>query len=279
MSGPTSPTITDARLDRLLAEVMAERAEDVYAAAVSSRDMTERIAGGPSLPLLRPGARFAVRGSLAMLVLLVLLAAALLAAFAVGSWLELRNPRLGVAELVIEAVNARDLESFRSLLAEDAVLEFPAIDLRAGGEGQLYMTDGYNPGEWMGLLDDNWGGMDAHLGSCQSVAAATLSCAVRTRWRTLQIEIGEEWTFEFDGERVAHLQMLRVDPDPPNRAMPLALADLKAWEAWLLETHPDQAARLLSSGRDVFAHLYFPYDWTNPDEIGASISEYLATRR
>lgn len=45
MTPPTQPTLTDERLDRLIRQVLAERAEDVAAAAVSADAMAERIAG------------------------------------------------------------------------------------------------------------------------------------------------------------------------------------------------------------------------------------------
>ena len=280
MMDQTNPTLGDARLDRLMAAAMAERAEDVYAAALSSHEMTERIASQPRFVWARQGARTGVRRTLAVLTVVALLLLVAVAAFVVGSRLGPQTSQLAVAAHVIEAVNARDAESLRTLLGEEeGVLEFPAIDTRGGGEGQIYMTNGYAPHEWMGMLDTNWGGMEAHLESCRAVGAATISCAVRTRWRTLQIEIGEAWTFEFEGVRVTRLEMLRVDPDPPDRLMPLALADLSAWEAWLRETHPAQADDLLVEDNGLFAHLYFRYDWTNPDAIGASISEYLETRR
>jgi hypothetical protein len=281
---PTNARLGDARLDRMIAEVMAERAEGVYSSALRSRDVAARIAGRPRYLWLRQGALFAARGGLAILALVALLALAMLALLVVGSWLGPRNSQLAVAEQIVESVNARKPETMRSLMTEDGVLEFPAIDMRGGGEGRVYMADRTvseafgTPHGWMEILDTYWGGMETHLGSCRSVAAAAITCDVRTRWRTLQIEIGEAWTFEFDGGRVAHLEMLRVDPDPPNRSMPLALADLSAWEAWLRQAHPAQADRLLFDDSNVFGHLYFRYVWTNPQEIGASIREYLATR-
>lgn len=283
MTHGTNPTLSDARLDRLVAEVMAERAEDVYTAALSSREMTERIAGRPRLAWLRPGARLGARGSLVLLALVALLAATALAAFFVGSWLGPRNSQLAVAGQVIEAVNARDLESLRSLLAADGVLEFPSVDARAGRESEVYTSDWEMsvenfPEAWVGTLD-RWG-MEAQLGPCRDVVISTISCAVVTRWRTFQLEIGEAWTFEFDSRgRVTRLEMLRVDSDPPDRLLPLGLADLSTWEAWLRETHPVQAARLLPSGEDLFGHFYFRFGLdASPEEIGDSISEYLETR-
>ena len=134
------------------------------------------------------------------------------------------------------------------------------------------------PEAWMENLD-RWG-MEAELGSCEAVAASTMRCAVITRWHTLQVEIGEAWTFELEADRVTRLEMLRVDPDPPDRLLPLGLTDLAAWEAWLRTTHPDQAAHLLPSGPDIFGHMYFRFGLdVSPDEIAASIREFLVRAR
>ncbi len=224
------------------------------------------------------------RRAVLVIALLLLLAAA--GALAIGSGLLPPDPvpaeQLTVAGQIIEAANTRDPESLRSLMAEDGVLEFPWVDARAGREGEVYM-DEYAmavesfPEAWVGNLD-RWS-MEAHLGSCQAVAESTITCAVATRWHTLQIEIGEAWTFEFDGRRVTRLHMLRVDPDPPDRLLPMGLTDLPHWEAWLRETHPSQADRLLPSGPDEFGWMYFRFALdASPDEIGASIDEYLAAR-
>jgi hypothetical protein len=95
----------------------------------------------------------------------------------------------------------------------------------------------------------------------------------------LGVTLSEEWTFDFDGTRVRRLQMVRVDPDPSDRVLALGLGDLERWEALLRETHPDQAVRLLPAGPDVFAHYYFRFGLdASPDEIGASIEEYLESR-
>lgn len=69
MTGPMNPRLTDERLDRLVAHVLDERAEDVAAAALSPDAMTERIAlrVGPTRPMpmtLRALASLAVLGLL-----------------------------------------------------------------------------------------------------------------------------------------------------------------------------------------------------------------------
>jgi hypothetical protein len=225
------------------------------------------------------------RPALGWLAMAVLLAIALLGAVAaVGALLREPDPvaaRVAVVEQVIDAVNARDLGSLRSSLTADAILEFPSVDARGGREGEVHMSD-WNldlenfPEAWMAALG-KWG-MEASLSSCRTERESTVSCAVTTRWQVLQVEIGEEWTFDFDGPRVSRLQMVRVDPDPSNRALPLGLVDLQAWEAWLREIHPEQAGRLLPTGPDLFGHFYFRFGLdASTDEIGASIREYLAS--
>ena len=274
MTQRANPMLSDTRLDHLIAEVLAERAEDIYASAVPSREMTERIAARPRL------AWPTQRGSLALLALVALLAAASVSAFAVGSWLT-RNAQLGVAGQILEAVNSRDLDGVQSLLAEDASLEFPEV-LANGRRTELMIMGNHTVSDgdglrWMGEVD-RWG-MQAHLGMCREVDASTVTCAVVTRWPTLQLEIGEAWTFEFQGQRVSRLEMLRVDPDPADRKLPLGLADLEDWQAWLRETHPEQVDDLLNPGPYLFEQFYFAFGLdASPDEIGASISEYLQAR-
>jgi hypothetical protein len=243
------------------------------AVAVTAR---RRTYGGLAWPWTRP--------YLGWFVMALLLAIALLGAVAaVGALLREPDPvpaRITLAEQVIDAVNHRDVGSLRSSLAADAILEFPGVDARAGREGNVFMSDTFTAQDvaiWVGMLD-KWG-LEARLDSCRKQAGPTISCAVRTRWNVLQLEIGEEWTFDFDGARVTRLQMVRIDPDPPNRVLPLGLLDLDRWEAWLRETHPEQADHLLPTGPDLFGHWYFRFGLdASPDEIGASIAEYSQSR-
>jgi len=233
----------------------------------------------PLRPLVLP------RRTLLVVAMALLLAS--LGAVAVGSMLVQPDPVPAVQQNtirdVVGAMNARDLPALRSTFAADGNLGFPSVDARAGSEGEVLMSDwsleleGF-PEVWMGDLAE-WG-LAAELGSCRPQSESTVACAVVTRWHVLQLEIGEQWTFEFDGDRVTRLEMVRVDPDPPNRVLPLGLVDLERWEAWLRETHPEQAERLLPSGPDIFGHFYFRFALdASPEEIGASIREYLASRR
>ena len=75
---------------------------------------------------------------------------------------------------------------------------------------------------------------------------------------------------------MTHPEMLRVDPNPPDRSLRMSLADLSSCRAWLREAH---AARLLPSEPSLFGHwyLYFGLD-PIPEEIGESLREYLERR-
>jgi hypothetical protein len=216
------------------------------------------------------------------LMVAIALLLATMVAIAVGSRLlrpDLPAEQMTVISQIIDAVNSRDVASLTSALAEDGVLEFPQVDARAGQEGEVFMSDWTMnveqfPDVWIGNLD-TWG-MAAERGSCHTRSESTISCAVVTRWHVLQVEIGEEWTFDFDGTRVARLRMARVDLDPPNRVLPLGLGDIDRWGAWLRGTHPEQADRLLPTGPDLIGHFYFRFGLdASPDEIAASIREYV----
>jgi hypothetical protein len=221
-----------------------------------------------------------------LLVVAMALLLASLGAIAVGSRLVQPDPVLAMQENtirhVVGAMNDRDLGALRSTFAADGALAVPSVDTRAGREGDVLMSEwsldvANFPEVWMGDLEE-WG-LAAELGSCSPVSESTVNCAVVTRWHVLQLEIGEQWTFEFDGDRVTRLEMVRVDPDPPNRVLPLGFVDLARWEAWLRKTHPEQAERLLPNGPDLFGHFYFRFALdASPEEIGASIREYVASR-
>jgi hypothetical protein len=200
----------------------------------------------------------------------------------IGTKTQTPTPNLTVVGQVIDAVNHRDRQSLLTSLAGDAVLEFPWVRSDPGREGDVYMVarNVAEPsflGVWVGT-HERWG-LEARLGGCRAPTASTVVCAVASRWHTLQMEMGEEWTFEIDAGRVTRLRMVRVDPDPPERQLPLGLNGLASWEAWLRETHPAQADRLLPTGPDLFGHMYFRFGLdASPDEIKTSIREYLETR-
>lgn len=223
----------------------------------------------------------------AILLIALALLVASLGAIAVGSRLVQPDPLPGIQENMIRhvvgSVNDRDLAALRSMFAVDGTLVFPWVDARAGREGEVGMPDFSIDTEggaqvWLEYNLAKWD-LAAELGSCRSQSEAAVSCDVVTRWQVLQLEIGERWIFEFDGARVTRLEMVRVDLDPPNRVLPLGLVDLERWEAWLRQTRPEQAQRLLPDGPDPFGWMYFRFGLgASPEEIGTSIREYVASR-
>lgn len=225
------------------------------------------------------------RQAILLIAALALLLASL-GAIAVGSRLVQPDPVPAIqADMVrhlVGAANDRDHAALQSMFAADGTLVFPWIDARAGHEGEVSMPDFSIDIErsvpaWTEALA-KWGAA-AELGSCRSQSEAAVSCDVVTRWHVLQLEIGERWIFDFDGARVRRLEMARVDPDPPNRVLPLGLVDLERWQAWLRQTRPEQAERLLPDGPDIFGWMYFRFGLdANPEEIEASIREYAASR-
>lgn len=279
MTRSTHPPLTDERLDRLVRHALADRAEDVLSRAVSADQMTERIAMRPGFGTARPLAWRNAPAGLTLLIVIGLLLAGMVAALVIGSW-----PRVpttwerAVIGQVVDAVNSRDVASLRSSFAAGANVVLPHI--RSDGLQEDPASDWEVSTQdfveaWMYTID-TWD-MEADLRSCQAEAESTFRCDVTTRWHVLQVEIGEEWTFEFDGPQVTRLEMARVQPSPTNRTLPLGYDDLASWESWLEETHPEQAARL--SGDDLIWPFYFRYSRDDPEAIGASIQEYLESQR
>lgn len=279
MTRSTHPRLTDDHLDRLVRNALADRAEDVVSMAVSADQMTERIAMRPGFGTARPFAWRNAPAGLTLLIVISLLLAGMVAALVIGS-----SPRppvsgeLAVIGQVIDAVNSRDVAALRLGLTRRAHVVLPQI--RSDGlqeeaaAGFDVTTEGFL-GAWV-YATAAWD-MEAELRSCQAEAESTFRCDVTTRWRVLQVEIGEEWTFEFHGPRVTRLEMARVEPSPASRTLPLGYDDLASWESWLEETHPELAARL--SGSEWIWPFYFRYSYQEAEAIGVAIQEYLESQR
>jgi hypothetical protein len=199
----------------------------------------------------------------------------------VSSALESHAASPALIEQVIEAINSRDIAALRSSFTADATVVLPHLasdgELRVmAAEFEVSIEDFL--AAWMSSTEA-WD-LEADLGSCRYLGtiSASIQCDVTTRWLTLQVEMGELWTFAFGGTTgLTRLEMDRIDPNPANRTLPLGLDDLAAWETWLNETDPERAARLLS-GDELFWNFYFRYRPEKSEDIGASISEYLASR-
>lgn len=143
-------------------------------------------------------------------------------------------------------------------------------------------------------------------------------CAVKSRWPALSLEIGEWWTYEFNGTDIRYWGQAVRDATPASRALPLGLDGLLDWESWLGATDPDAAARLLNprelpvtvpcgpcefssddvdveriissegygrgeddwliAGKRFHPSALIPYDQALADDIEASINEFLGER-
>lgn len=275
MNRSTYPPLTDERLDRLVRQTLTGRAEDVRALALSADEMAERIAMRPGFGTGRPLVWRNANPGLMLLIVISLLLAGMVAALVIGSWPRPPTAEPAVIGQVIDAVNTRDIAALRTTFAPDAIVVLPHVSSdgleEVAASNWEVSTENFLEA-WMNPIDA-WD-MEADLGSCQADAESIFRCDVTTRWHVLQVEIGEVWTFVFDGGDLRGLEMARVDPNPANRTLPLGYRDLPSWESWLDETHPDQAQRLLS-GSSLIWHFYFRYDHGEAEAIGASIREYL----
>jgi hypothetical protein len=226
-----------------------------------------------------------VAPSRTLVILAVLLMLAAGGAIAVWARLLLPQPlpveQLDIVNRVVAAMNGGDEAGLRSTFAPDGIFVLPYIssDGRRGtdtpneiGPPELGVSLPHRPAS----VFSAWGGQP-DIGSCEAEAVSIVRCDVTMRWQVLQVETSEVWTFEFEGTALARFEMTRVDLDPSPRTLPLAYADLLAWESWLTETHPDQAAMLLD-GDNLFWHFYFRYDASEAEAIGASIREFLRDR-
>lgn len=216
--------------------------------------------------------------------LLIFATALLLAAtgaIAVGARLLLPDPiqleRMTVIGQVVDAINGRDGQLLNSSFAPDGSVTLRQVAM----DGSFEMAHAWPV--HTGILVGSWTetaeawDLEAELRSCRSVSDSTVRCAVATRWHVLQVEIAEEWVFAYDGIRLASLETIRLDQDPPDRRLPLGYGDLKSWESWLEATHPEQAARLLG-GDWRYGQFFFRYQPFLASDIAASIQEYLESR-
>lgn len=269
--------LDDARLDRLIGQALAARAEEVWADAEPTHVFQDRLgarrAGQSGWAIAPRLLRLAVVGlALIGLILGLVLAAG-----------QPRSPdhQLFVVEQLVDAANRRDSTALSVLLrAEGAVLEHPKVRF-LGAAPAVYMSDpeivGGDAAWWLGALD-KWG-FEGVLEHC--TVEVDIVCDVRTRWHVVQVEIGEQWVLRLDGDRISYLGMFRVNLSPPDRTMPLVVDDLDDWAVWVREAHPEEAVHLVPDpGGDLFPQPYFLFALdATPAEIGASIREYLVVGR
>ncbi|MEX2251596.1 MAG: hypothetical protein WD895_05940 [Acidimicrobiia bacterium] len=166
----------------------------------------------------------------------------------------------------VAAANSQHEENLRRLFAEDA-------EVSPGVWGSISVTTPTFVDAWFFNLDA-WG-FEGEAVECRPVGAG-VDCEVRARWHTLSAESVEEWSFVFDGDVIRTLTITRVDPNPSDRVLPLAMSDLDDWENWLESTDPATARRLIPDAAT--SRLIVPflrYDATFADEIGESIKNYM----
>lgn len=169
---------------------------------------------------------------------------------------------------VIDAIERRDVDALVASFPPDGTMNVHAV-------WGAYPIRRVAPA-WIENVEA-WD-LDVVVRSCAARGDSAVSCDVRTRWLTLQMEMVERWDFSFTNGRISSVVMVRSDPDPRERSLPLGLPDLDSWESWLNETHPAEARELLPN--DAEQRLFAPflrYDPTRAEEIGASIEEYLST--
>lgn len=285
--------LRDDQLDHDIRRFLAWQAEDI-ADAPTATEVTMGIKA-------RSGSRRVVLGistQLAWLLIAALLAVGLIGAAVVGANL-LRDGRAlvvvdptptvapsagslpaeqsAVVARHAAALNSRDAEAFVDVFADDGafnprgtfpspsmlltnrlpiaersfVKPFMAINEAWGFAGEVLTCDQLTRTEYADLYG-LYGGGDVYG-----------HCAVKSRWRTLSLEIGEWWNFEFRGTSVLWWGQTVRDAAPLDRALPLGLDGLLEWEAWLEWTDPDAAARLLNPRSFPVTFPCDPCEWSS----------------
>jgi hypothetical protein len=166
-----------------------------------------------------------------------------------------------VIRTLVDALNARDTDVFIDAFDPDGAFN-PRGDFR--GSSSLFgntqtVAQGHLVETWLAIIDA-WG-LDADLIACHAedepgryAGGSVVGCVVATRWHTLSMEIHEGWSFEFGGSGLLwwnsavgpNSVLEHLNLDPPRRELPLGYDGLEAWEAWLEDHHPDDAARYLN---------------------------------
>lgn len=201
-------------------------------------------------------------------------------------WGEVPADQRAVVEQVVQATNEGDATEFASAFAPGGTFTTHIqFDMRSACCDSYPVDESDRVQTWMSV-GEIWG-LEADLKACQTEGAQSVRCQVNTRWENLQMELGEEWLFVFDGSDLRAWGMLFQQPDPPDRAMPMSYDDLGAWQEWLEANQPELAGRLLVQARTFgdFSIDGVPYesnilrfDPALADEIRVSIEEYVASR-
>jgi hypothetical protein len=268
--------LRDDQLDHDIRRFLAWRAEDIAEAPTATE-----VAMGIRA---RSAARRVVLGipsQLAWLLIAALLALGLIGAAVVGANL-LRDGRAlvvvdptptaapiagslpaeqkAVIARHVAALNSRVAEAFVGVFADDGAFN-PRGDFAASSSQfgrTLPIADRALVEPFM-AINEAWGFAGEVL-TCDQLARTEYAdlyrvysegdvyghCAVKSQWPTLSLEMDEWWSFEFRGAIILWWGQTVRDADPLDRTLPLGLAGLLEWEAWLESTDPDAAARLLN---------------------------------
>jgi hypothetical protein len=178
-----------------------------------------------------------------------------------GAWVPIDAPATAVQ--LVRDVNERDADTFIDRFTADGVFSPGGSFSEASTTGLIGNLQPVEDADlvraFMSILD-GWG-LDANLESCegQAISPATnasgvdtlVQCRVSTGWTALNLEVIEDWQLELAGgkvhswKRMSSQQELDLVDLNPRERFPLGYDDLEAWEAWLQENHPDDAARFL----------------------------------
>lgn len=166
--------------------------------------------------------------------------------------------QIAVVARQVAALNGRDVAAFVEVFAANGAFNPRGtfMDSSVKFSHVLPISDLHLLEPFM-AINDAWG-FEAEVMTCDVVretevtgrysASADLfaRCAVKSRWSTLSLEIGEWWVYEFRGAEIVWWSQTLRDAAPADRGLPLGLGALLHWEAWLHATDPDAAARLLN---------------------------------
>ncbi len=177
---------------------------------------------------------------------------------------------------VVQAVVAAAEPGASDALTSDALAETATI-VPVEGWPATPVTDADALRPWLAHLR-TWG-WDADVRECWiGPQVPGLTCAVTGRWHAVRAEADEYWHAVFDGDRIRTLSISVTEERTGQAEMPLALHQLAGWEAWLRQTDPAAADRLLAGPASSSVPLVLRYDPALAPEITASIETYLAHR-
>lgn len=189
----------------------------------------------------------------------------------------------------VESINLSDYEGLAGLFVDRGEIT-PAMDfeVRASCCGSYPISSAASMEAWLTVLDA-WGA-EAEIERCEPDGETMVRCHVVTGFDVLAMEWVSDWAFIFttDGE-LGSLLIPLGDLAAEPESQPLNLNGVREWEAWLIETDPAEAERLLGrsapgptaipvvNGVEIHSSL-LPYDPSLAGDIGDSIEEYLRAR-